>query len=80
MSSNYKTRVTLGETLSRLGVSAYRLADAGAGTVSRNSVYRMAAGRVDRVDLGTVEKLAELLEQLSGERVTLADIVTLERL
>lgn len=75
----YTAKVTLGDTLSRLGVTAYRLQKEGRGVVSRNAVYALARGDADRVDLGTLEKLANLLEQMTGHPVTLADIVTLER-
>jgi len=75
----YAARVTLRDFLERHGLTAYRVALEGRGTVSRNAVYALARGDVDRVDLGTLGKLAGLLERLTGTRVTLADLMTLER-
>lgn len=75
----YAVRVTLGNFLRAHGLTAYRLAAAGRGTVSRNTVYALARGEADRVDLGTLSKLAELLEELTGKRVTLGDLMTLDR-
>lgn len=75
----YTARVTFRELLKARGLSAYRVAAEGRGTVSRNAVYALARGEADRVDLGTLGKLAELLERLTGERVTVGDFLTLER-
>lgn len=76
---SYAARVTLGEFLKAEGLTAYRLAAAGKGTVSRNAVYALARGEADRIDLGTLGKLAAVLEQLTGKRITLGDLLTLER-
>ena len=75
----YRGRITLGEFLKANDLTAYRLAAEGRGIVSRNSVYTLARGEGDRVDLGTLSKLAELLEQLTGKPITLGDMLTLER-
>lgn len=75
----YTARVTLGELLEARGLSAYRVAEEGKGTVSRNAVYALARGDADRVDLGTLGKLAGLLERLTGQQVTVSDLLTLER-
>lgn len=75
----YAARVTLGDFLRAEGLTAYKLAAAGRGMVSRNAVYALARGEADRVDLGTLSKLAALLEQLTGKRITLGDLMTLDR-
>ena len=75
----YAARVTLGDFLRAHDLTAYKLAAAGRGTVSRNAVYALARGEADRVDLGTLSKLAALLEQLTGKRITLGDLLTLDR-
>ena len=75
----YTARVTFRELLEARGLSAYRVAKAGRGTVSRNAVYALARGEADRLDLGTLGKLAGLLERLTGERVTVGELLTLER-
>lgn len=71
--------MTLGEFLRGHGLTAYRLAAEARGIVSRNSVYALARGEAERVDLGTLGKLAGLLEGLTGDRVNLGDLLTLER-
>lgn len=78
-SGKYTARVTLRELLEARGLTAYRVATQGRGTVSRNAVYALASGKADRVDLRTLGKLAEVLERLTGERVTAADLLSLER-
>ncbi|QLG10700.1 helix-turn-helix transcriptional regulator [Deinococcus sp. D7000] len=75
----YRAKVTFREFLADRGLSAYRVATAGRGVVSRNAVYALARGEANRVDLGTLGKLAGLLEQLTGHRVTVGDLLTLER-
>ena len=75
----YTARVTFRELLEARGLTAYRVATEGRGTVSRNAVYALARGDADRVDLGTLGKLADVLERLTGDRVTVGDLLTLER-
>lgn len=75
----YTARVTFRELLEARGLTAYRVALAGRGTVSRNAVYALARGEAERVDLGTLGKLAGVLEQLTGEPVAVAELLTLER-
>lgn len=71
--------MTFRELLEARGLTAYRVATEGRGSVSRNAVYALARGDADRVDLGTLGKLAGVLERLTGDRVTVADLLTLER-
>ncbi|MFK7602089.1 helix-turn-helix domain-containing protein [Deinococcus sp. SM5_A1] len=79
MAGGYTARVTFRELLELRGLSAYRVATAGQGIVSRNAVYSLARGDANRVDLGTLGKLAGLLEHLTGYRVTAGDLLVLER-
>ncbi len=75
----YTARVTFRELLEARGLTAYRVVQAARGSVSRNAVYALARGNADRVDLGTLGKLAGVLECLTGDRVTVGDLLTLER-
>ena len=75
----YTARVTFRELLEARGLTAYRVMVEGRGEVSRNAVYALSRGDVDRVDLGTLGKLAGLLERLTGERVAVSDLLTFER-
>ena len=75
----YTARVTFRELLEARGLTAYRVMSEGRGEVSKNAVYALARGDVDRVDLGTLGKLAGLLERLTGERVEVSDLLTFER-
>lgn len=75
----YIVRVTLRAFLDRHGLTAYRVVAEGRGVVGRNAVYAMARGDVDRIDLGTLSKLAGLLEHLTGKRVAVGDLLTFDR-
>ena len=75
----YTARVTVREWLKQHRLSAYRLAVKGWGEISRTAVHALAWGEADRVDLGTLGRLAGLLERLTDERVSVGDLLTLER-
>ncbi|ULH17433.1 hypothetical protein MF271_19120 (plasmid) [Deinococcus sp. KNUC1210] len=79
MTATYHTRVCLGDTLKRLGITVYQLQKEGRGIVARGTCYAMARGDCDRIDLSSVEKIATLLEQMSGQPITLSDILAIER-
>lgn len=66
---------TLKRFLTAHGLTAYRLAQAAEGHVSRRTVYALARGEVTRVDLGTLGALITALEGLTGEEVTPADLL-----
>lgn len=67
---------TLNSYLKAHGLTAYRLAEAARGRVSRGTVYALARGNVSRVDLGTLGAVITALEELTGESVTPADLLT----
>lgn len=72
---------TLKTFLAAHGLSAYRLAQASQGRVSRGTVYALARGGVSRVDLGTLGAIITTLEELTGQVVTPGELlaaVTLE--
>ncbi|WP_216325977.1 helix-turn-helix domain-containing protein [Deinococcus aestuarii] len=66
---------TLKRYLNTHGLTAYRLAQATEGRVSRRTVYALARGEVTRVDLGTLGAVITALEELTGEEVTPADLL-----
>ncbi|WP_293914832.1 helix-turn-helix transcriptional regulator [Deinococcus sp.] len=67
---------TLKHYLDTHGLSAYRLAQAAQGRVSRGTVYALARGSVARVDLGTLGAVMTTLEELTGHEVSPADLLT----
>jgi hypothetical protein len=52
------------------------LAQAARGRVSRGTVYALARGTVTRVDLGTLGAVMTTLEELTGEAVNAADLLS----
>jgi len=66
---------TLKSYLEAHGLSAYRLAQAARGRVSRGTVYALARGSVSRVDLGTLGAVMTTLEELTGEAVTPGELL-----
>ena len=67
---------TLRHYLAAHGLSAYRLAQAARGRVSERTVYALARGETSRVDLGTLGAVMTTLEELTGEPVSPADLLT----
>lgn len=67
--------LTLSSYLKAHGLTAYRLAQAARGRVSRGTVYALARGEVGRVDLGTLGAVMTTLEELTGQPVTPADLL-----
>ena len=67
---------TLRQYLTAHGLSAYRLAQAARGRVSERTVYALARGEASRVDLGTLGAVMSTLEELTGEPVSPADLLT----
>ncbi len=66
---------TLGQYLAAHGLTAYRLAEAAQGRVSRKTVYALARGAAARVDLATLGAVITTLEELTGQEVTPADLL-----
>jgi len=67
---------TLRHYLATHGLSVYRLAQAARGRVSERTVYALARGETSRVDLGTLGAVISTLEELTGEQVSPADLLT----
>ena len=68
-------RVSLDKFLSKRGISTYRLMKHLDGIVARGTVYAVAAGDVQRVDLETLSGLIGGLADLTGESVTPNDLL-----
>lgn len=68
-------QLTLGTYLREHGISAYRLAQAAKGRVSRGSVYALARGDTTRVDLATLGAVITTLEELTGQEVGPGDLL-----
>ncbi|THF70546.1 hypothetical protein E7T06_07375 [Deinococcus sp. Arct2-2] len=67
------------EILKQHDLTAYKLAEALAGKVNRNSAYEIAAGRSKRVDRTTLYDLIVALRTLTGdESLTVGDLFTFE--
>ena len=66
---------TLKAYLEAHNLTAYRLAEAAQGRVSRGTVYALARGSAARVDLGTLGAVMTTLEELTGHEVTPADLL-----
>ena len=66
---------TLKRYLEAHGLSAYRLAQAAQGRVSRGTVYALARGSVSRVDLSTLGAVLTTLEELTGQAVTPGELL-----
>jgi hypothetical protein len=67
--------LALRDYLQAHNLSAYRLAEAARGRVSRGTVYALARGDVQRLDLGTLGAVITTLEELTGGDVTAADLL-----
>lgn len=61
--------------LERYGLTSYRLAQQLKGQLSEGSVYALARGETQRVSLSTLGHLIHALEELTGQRLTAADLL-----
>ena len=68
-------RLNLGGYLRRHEIKTYRLVKAVEGRVSPNTVYTLARRPVQRIDLSTVGNLLEALGHLTGEPVSITDML-----
>ena len=68
-------QLTLKAYLDAHNLTAYRLAEAAQGRVSRGTVYALARGSAARVDLGTLGAVITTLEELTGHEVNPADLL-----
>lgn len=76
----YVARVTVRECCEDRGLSVYQVAMSGlaTGTLDPGTVYRLARGDTSRIDLFTLETVAGIIHALSGEPVTVGDLLALE--
>ncbi len=70
-----KLRLNLGGYMQRHQLTAYRLAQAVEGRVSANTVYSLARKPAQRIDLSTVGAVLEALGRLTGEPVSITDLL-----
>ena len=68
-------RLNLNRYLKRHGVSAYRVVKETAGKLAPNTVYDLARKPAQRIDLQTVGEVMTALERITGEVVTLDDLL-----
>lgn len=68
-------RLHLKPFLERHHLSAYQLVRATRGQLSEATVYGMARKPLQRIDLGSVETIIQALEALTGETVSLLDLI-----
>ena len=68
----------LGDVLKEHGLTAYKLAAELHGRVNRNSVYAIARGDTERVDRSTLAAVLEALRTLTGQRYSVADLLSYE--
>lgn len=68
-------RLHLKPFLERHHISAYQLARATRGRLSEATVYGMARKPLQRIDLDSVSTVIHALEALTGEAVSLTDLV-----
>lgn len=70
-----KTRLNLGSYLSHHSVTPYRLAQQLKGRIAQNTVYNLARTPQQRIDLDTVSDVLSGLSELTGQPVTLTDLL-----
>jgi transcriptional regulator with XRE-family HTH domain len=66
-------RLKLKEALEDGGVTVYRLGEVSG--VPRNTLYNLANQERERLDLAVLDKVMTALEQLTGQRVALTDLL-----
>ncbi|PYE53196.1 hypothetical protein [Deinococcus yavapaiensis] len=76
----YRGRVTARGLLDDLDLSAYQVATSGlsTGSIDPGTVYRFLRGDVRCLDFHTLEIVAGIIHEWCGQRVEVADLVTLE--
>lgn len=67
-------QLNLGKYLKQHDISAYRLVQAARGQVAPTTVYDLARGPVERVNLRTVSQLLEALSRVRGQKVAYTEI------
>ncbi len=69
-------RLKLKEALADSGVTVYRLGEVSG--VPRNTLYNLVNQERERLDLAVLDKVMTALEQLTGERVNVGDLLERE--
>ena len=67
-------KICLSDYLSDQGISAYRLAKETQGKAARNSIYALARGDMQRVDLETLNTVMQALENMTGQAPSFDDL------
>jgi DNA-binding Xre family transcriptional regulator len=75
MTKTAQLRVSLDRILSARNITTYRLMKQLEGRVSRGTVYSLASGNVQRIDLETLAGIMAGLEELTGETITPNDLL-----
>ncbi|WP_420596918.1 hypothetical protein [Deinococcus sp.] len=68
-------KLNLGSYLAQHNITAYRLVKEVEGRVAPNTVYSLARRPAQRIDLKTVGEVMKALENLTGEKVQLVDLL-----
>lgn len=66
----------LREALETAGVSVYQFHNALGGKVSRTALYRITRGETTGVDFEVLEAVMNALEDLTGKKVEVGDLIT----
>ncbi|MFC4456090.1 helix-turn-helix transcriptional regulator [Deinococcus sonorensis] len=76
----YAARITLREACETRGLSVYQVAMSGTaqGTLDAGTVYRLARGETSRIDLQTLAAVAGILHTLTGQPVSVAELLSLK--
>ncbi len=67
-------QLNLGKYLKQHDISAYRLVQEARGQVAATTVYDLARGPAERVNLRTVSQLLEALSRVRGQKVAYTEI------
>ena len=68
-------RLNLHRFLERHAISTYRVVKETSGTLAANTVYDLARRPAQRIDLDTVGAVVTALERITGEPVTIQDLL-----
>jgi hypothetical protein len=68
-------RLNLNQFLERHAISTYRVVKETSGKLAANTVYDLARRPAQRIDLQTVGQVVTALERITGETVTINDLL-----
>jgi DNA-binding Xre family transcriptional regulator len=77
--SHMPTKWKLKEFLEHHDITVYRLAKETGDQLTRNTLYNLTTKEPKRIELNTIDVLIPALEQLTGKRVELSDLLEYER-